>query len=236
MESARAIGSCLEHIERSGLPCTRCGTFRCGECLNDGLCPLCRNASVHPPRFEDAVGFGRRAWGRIIDLLGGQVAGVAGGVLAGVVLVVLQLTGFGREGWEHRLDHGFLFSFLSGSTASVLGSALCTAICGASMGKMFLGLRVVSMSGERPGFLASFVRELAYFIDAFFFGLVAKGQMDNSPLQQRLGDKWGNTVVVQAASLAPGVGTSTQRAVFGVGVGLLVQALVLTVFFVVAGR
>ena len=230
-----SVGPCLEHPELTGTPCARCGTFRCGACLETGLCPSCRgNAGARPPQSEDAVGFGRRAGGRILDMVAGQAAGLAGGVAAGIVLAVLELTGVTQGGWADRLDHGFGFNFLSGAVASLLGMALATAICGASPGKAMLGLRVVRTDGERPGVVAGLIRELAYFVDSLFFGLIAKGQMDGSALQQRLGDQWAGTVVVHARTLPSGISGSTARLLFGLAVGLFVQALVLAVFFVVA--
>ncbi len=189
---------------------------------------------TRPPQPEETVGFGRRAWGRIIDFFFGQASGIGGGVLAGVVLVILEASGVVRTGWAARLDHGFLFNFFSGSVSAVFGLALSTAICGASAGKVFLGMRVIRMDGGRARFLDGAVRELGYYIDSFFFGLVAKGQMEGSPHQQRLGDKWANTTVVKADTLPAGTAAPMGRLVLGVGLGLTVQALVLTVFFVVA--
>jgi len=232
---ASSVGPCLEHPEQTGTPCARCGTFRCGACLADGLCPSCRgNVGARRPQSEDAVGFGRRAGGRILDMVAGQAAGLAGGVAAGIVLAVLEISGVTRSGWASRLDHGFGFSILSGSIASLLGMAFATAICGASPGKAMLGMRVVRTNGERPGLGAGLIRELVYFIDSFFFGLVAKGVMDGSPLQQRLGDQWADTVVVHARTLPSSIDSSVPRLLLGIGVGLFVQALVLAVFFIVA--
>lgn len=233
--SISAVGACLDHPERNGTPCTRCGTFRCGECLAEGLCPSCRgSASARAPQPEETVGFSRRAWGRVIDFFFGQASGIGGGVLAGIVLVILEASGVVRTGWAERLEHGFLFNFLTGAAATVVGMALSTAVCGASAGKWLLGLRVIRMDGRRAGFIEGVLRELAYFIDSFFFGLVAKGKMDASVYRQRIGDNWANTTVVKADSLPAGTSSPMGRVVLGVGLGLTVQALMLTVFFVVA--
>jgi uncharacterized RDD family membrane protein YckC len=231
MESTAAIGVCLDHPERSGTPCARCGTFRCGECLSEGLCPNCRTGrTARPPQPEETVGFGKRAGARIIDLIVAQVSALGGGVAAGIVLVVLQASGVVSAGWETRLDHGFGFNFITGSIASVIGMSLSTAICGASMGKWMLGLRVVRMTGERPTILDGVIRELGYFIDALFFGLIAKGQMEGSSYQQRLGDKWARTTVVDAKALP--MGATTVMVLIGVGLGLVVHAFLLGLFFV----
>lgn len=190
------------------------------------------NIAARAPQPDETVGFGPRAGARIIDLVVGQLGGLVGGVLAAIVLAILEATGVARSGWLERLDHGFGFNFLSGSIASVIADSLCTGLCGASPGKWVLGLRVIRTSGERAGFGASLVRELAYFVDALFFGLIAKGQMDGSAMKQRLGDQWAQTVVVRAATLPVGVAQSMGLVALGVFLGLLAQAVVLAAFFV----
>ncbi len=234
MDSVAAVGTCLAHSDRTGTPCGRCGTFRCGECLADWLCPDCRSGiAARPVQSEDTVGFGRRAGSRMIEMVVGQVVGLAGGLAAGVALVVLEATGVARAGWAQRLDHGLLFNILVGLSASILGMTVSTWVCGASPGKVILGLRVIRVDGKPAGLGAAFVRELAYLVDSFFFGLVAKGAMDGSALQQRKGDQWAGTTVVRAATLPSSVTASTGMLIIGITLGLFVNGLVLAFFFVV---
>lgn len=234
MDTVGVVGACLEHAERRGTPCARCGTFRCAECLSEGLCTGCRDAvGVRPIQAGDVYGFGRRFGGRFIDLLVGQGVGVLAGVVAAIVLMVLEQAGVVRAGWLERFDHGFGFNFVSGSASSVLGAAIGTWLCGATVGKAVLGMRVVRVDGQRAGLGANFVRELGYFVDALFFGLIAKSAMDASPLQQRHGDNWAGTVVVRSGVLRAPVAASTARLVLGIALGLAVQGLVLAGFFVV---
>jgi uncharacterized RDD family membrane protein YckC len=68
-----------------------------------------------------------------------------------------------------------------------------------------LGLRVRRSDLAPCTVGAAFGRNLAYYIDSFFFGLVAYSSMSKSPRQQRLGDKWAHTVVVKSATLPAGV-------------------------------
>ncbi|MEW5738294.1 MAG: RDD family protein [Myxococcota bacterium] len=237
MTPTTAVGTCQLHEDRNGTPCTRCGTFRCAECLTAGLCPLCRDAmGATGPKAEDTVGFGRRAGARIIDLVLHQAFALAGGVLAGIALVLLQASGAVRPGWESRLDGGFLFNMLVGTLASSTGAAVSVWICGASVGKLILGLRVVSMDRPRvpPG--SALIRELAFLIDGFFFGLVAYNVMNGSPYNQRLGDQWGNTTVVRAETIPPAVAPGYGALVLGVGAGVVTHVLLLAVAFVVLAR
>jgi uncharacterized RDD family membrane protein YckC len=99
-------------------------------------------------------------------------------------------------------------SLLISTGLSLLGTlsyhSLAESLGGATVGKAALGLRVRSTSGGPAGVGAGVIRSLLYFIDAFFFGLVAYSFMSKSRLQQRLGDRAADTVVVNAASLPQG--------------------------------
>jgi hypothetical protein len=50
----------------------------------------------------------------------------------------------------------------------------------------------------------AFVRNLAYHIDALFFGAVGYNSMEKSSLRQRYGDVWADTIVVNADELPEG--------------------------------
>jgi uncharacterized RDD family membrane protein YckC len=63
---------------------------------------------------------------------------------------------------------------------------------------------VVKEDASPCGVNAGLIRSLAYMIDSLFFGLVAYLQMNKSPQQQRLGDRWAGTIVVRRASLPAG--------------------------------
>lgn len=237
MEFATVAGICSQHPERQGVPCTRCGTFKCPDCLLQGLCEPCRlTTGLQAPDTVDVVGFGRRALARIIDLVAGQLAGFGGGITAAIVLVALEAMGAAAPGWAQRFEHGFLFNMLVGSLASLFGHSVGATISGASLGKALLGLRVARVQGGRAGFKSQFIRELVYFIDGLFFGLVGKSAMDSSPLQQRHGDSWAETVVVRADSAAGHAVASTQRLIVGILVGLAVYSAVLAAGMVLAAR
>jgi uncharacterized RDD family membrane protein YckC len=86
---------------------------------------------------------------------------------------------------------------------------LLEGIAGATIGKFLTGLRVVSQDGTKLTWSASIVRNIARIVDAFPYAipyLVAATSVWVSPIQQRLGDRWANTVVVTKESLRAGVG------------------------------
>ena len=85
---------------------------------------------------------------------------------------------------------------------------LLEGIAGATLGKFLTGIRVVNQDGTKLTWSASFVRNFARIVDAFpyvFPYLVAAISVWASPIQQRLGDRWANTVVVTKESLRASV-------------------------------
>jgi len=66
----------------------------------------------------------------------------------------------------------------------------------ASIGHFLLGLKVVKTDNSRIDFVDSIKRHMADFIDFFFFGIVAMILIKNTNLNQRLGDIWAKTIVI----------------------------------------
>ena len=165
-----------------------------------------------------------RAAGRIIDFLANiLVGGVAGGV-GGVVLALAGGT---------YADSTAIYSTLAGFLGSLLMSSLSEALGGATIGKWILGYRVVSVTPlGRCGIGAALIRNLGYYIDALFFGLVAYYTMGNNPLQQRLGDKWGGTAVIAASALPPEAHSPGSRVALGVAIAAGVTGFVQTLAIV----
>ena len=67
----------------------------------------------------------------------------------------------------------------------------------ATVGKLLLDLRVFSIKGGKCTFSESFKRNLVRPLDFFVFYLVGFVAAKLSPLNQRLGDQWARTVVLQ---------------------------------------
>ena len=97
----------------------------------------------------------------------------------------------------------------------ILYFVLLEGIAGATIGKFLTGIRVVNQDGTKLTWSASIVRNVARIVDAFPYVvpyLVAAISVWASPIQQRLGDRWANTVVVTKESLrasVPGAPGST---------------------------
>ena len=233
-ESGMAFGACIEHAERTGTPCVRCGTFRCGECLTNGYCRLCGSIDeARSPTPEDVVGFGPRAGARLIDFVAGYLAAMVGGIFMGMAMGLIagmKLIDLSRlKGLDFGSWSIFALTFLS----FALAAAVTTAITGTSIGKAILGLRVVSLEGRRPTLGQSLVREFGYAIDGMFFGLVARASMNGTPLRQRLGDQRARTTVVRIETIAPALRASPIRIGVGIVLGYTVGFAGLTVAVIV---
>ena len=88
--------------------------------------------------------------------------------------------------------------------AAIVYFTIFEGLTGATVGKFMMGIRVVSEDGSKLTWTASIVRNVARLIDEFPYFipyLLGAILVWNSPTRQRLGDRWGHTVVVTKASL-----------------------------------
>lgn len=129
------------------------------------------------------VGVGWRAVAAIID---------AGVLFAVAYLAAMFTGGLNDTGFEVQGGPAFL-SFLIWFAYYIVMEALL----GASLGKLLLGLRVVSEDGTAIGWPAAIVRNVLRVVDGFLFYLVAALVAWGSPKRQRLGDRVAGTVVVR---------------------------------------
>jgi len=171
-----------------------------------------------PPDALDAnpeyVGFGVRAGARIADVIAIFIFALMGGAAGGAFAAILAASGLLSSGWMHRLQGAAASTYAFGLLASLCYHMVAEGLGGATIGKAVFGIRVLREDLHPAGLGPALVRNLAYYVDAFFCGLVAYSVMGGSPRHQRLGDKWGHTVVVRSASLPAGLRGGT-------GVGLV---------------
>lgn len=230
---AEATGGCSLHVERAGLPCSRCGTFACSECLLGGLCVNCRAGGRWVPQAEDTVGFGPRAGARVIDSLARMGLAFASMVVSAFFLALLTAAHLVRPGWEQRLGQHVGANFLIGLVSALLGVAAVTLFSGASLGKLIFGLRVRSLDGSPVTARGALLREVGYLFDGLFFGLVGKSEMESTPLNQRHGDKLGGTIVVKSR---PELGQSLPLVLLGVAAGLALEGSFMALGYFLAAR
>jgi uncharacterized RDD family membrane protein YckC len=228
---------CFAHAERPGTPCLRCGTFACEQCLQGGRCGACaQGVAVKAPTPPDVVGFDARVFSRLIDSGAHAAMAVLGSVAAGVVLVVLAKLGLISEGWAQRLKLGVGLKVFVSISSTLVSTGVMNRVCGASLGKVLLKQRIVRLDGQRPRFIDGVARELGLFVDLFFFAAVAYSVMKASPLRQRVGDKWADTVVVRADAVSPAARASPTELAAGLALGLMLKAALTAIALVSLAR
>jgi uncharacterized RDD family membrane protein YckC len=187
-------------------------------------------SSERPVSDESAAvepaGFGIRFAARAIDTVVGLAIGFVAGIFAGILLVRLAAAGLAGPGWQQRIGQVGVSGYVLSVVAVVLNHTLAESMGGATIGKAVCGLRVRREDLSPCTFGGALIRSLGFFVDALFCGYVGYNAMSGSRTQQRLGDRWGKTVVVKAPSLAraqgslPGIGG-------GIAVGIAAWFVVL---------
>lgn len=64
-------------------------------------------------------------------------------------------------------------------------------------------MQVIQEDGAPCRPKSAIIRELGFFVDGFFFGIVGLFAMARGPAHKRHGDDWADTLVCQRANLPP---------------------------------
>jgi uncharacterized RDD family membrane protein YckC len=148
------------------------------------------------------VSFWPRVGARLIDLAVHYCVSFAAGIFFTILLaaasgghipvwVLVKLRNLGAT--------GFVFSLLGSFAYQVV----CLAVHGSTLGKRTLGMVVVQEDGTPCRLWPAIIRELGYFVDALFFGLIGYLAMQKTLKEQRHGDEWAHTVVCKRSAVAP---------------------------------
>jgi uncharacterized RDD family membrane protein YckC len=148
------------------------------------------------------VTFWPRVAARLIDMAAHYVIRYATGWLFGVMLAIASQGHVSRLVIA-KLRHPGLTVFAFGLLGWIAYHVIFTTVHGSSMGKRILGMVVVQEDGSPCKLKSAVVRELAYVIDALFFGIIAYTAMQNDPKEQRHGDEWAKTIVCKRSQVSP---------------------------------
>ena len=183
------------------------------------------------------AGFGVRVGARLIDIAVVNALAFVTWFFAMVVLMVaVGRAGRPTQPLVDALGRRSAWLYIIAFIAALMYHVVADAIHGSTPGKMALGLTVLGDSGDFCTLRAALARELAYFIDGLFFGVVAYSEMKKSRRQRRLGDKWAHTIVVRRTSLLPAQRRTRPRFAAAVAAACLAYAaLSLAVPLVAAG-
>jgi uncharacterized RDD family membrane protein YckC len=172
--------------------------------------------SAAPLSGFEGVTYWPRALARVIDFVVHYIAGILAGFL---FALILTLAAGGHPPTEvlQRLFQPHYARFIAATLGLVAYNVICTSVSGITLGKLLLRMQVIQDDGSPCRPKSAIIRELGFFVDGMFFGLVGYFAMREDPEQQRLGDEWGDTIVCQRAQ----VPSTSQRSGTQVGLGLL---------------
>jgi uncharacterized RDD family membrane protein YckC len=157
---------------------------------------------IETPDAEPA-GFWVRGFARIIDwvvVLTGFLVGFLNLCASRGFLSAFEQT-TRHNAWIDSIDKESWVSWTTTLAAFVVYHAVAEGALGTTVGKRVMGLRVVTLELRPPSFRQALVRSAGFFIDSFFFFLVAARTMSESPIRQRVGDGWADTRVVYQRTL-----------------------------------
>ena len=151
-----------------------------------------------PAETLQGVSFWPRAFARVIDFAVHYLVAFIAGTLFGFLLTIAA--GGQPPIWIlRRMLHIRFPVFVAGLLGSTAYQVGCTSVHGSTLGKLVLSLRVVQDDGTRCRLKSAIIRELGYFVDALFFGIIGYAAMKGDPRQQRHGDRWAQTLVCKRA-------------------------------------
>ena len=157
----------------------------------------------------------------------GFIASVFFGVVLAIVATLLRQPLAVVEARYHRTGIAvFIFSVLAG----LAYHTICDGLHGSTAGKLALNMVVVREDGTPCDLSAALKREIAYFFDALFFGLIGYVSMKKSRQEQRYGDHWAHTIVSRRTAVAPQYLRSGRRFV-----GVLALASLANLALVIVG-
>ena len=149
----------------------------------------------------EGVTFWPRVGARLIDMILHYIISFVCGVLF-VILLMIASGGHASPVALARLQHTGLLGFAFALLGSFAYHVVFTSIHGSTVGKIALSMVVVKEDGSPCDFKGALIRELGYFVDAMFFGIIGYSAMKDDVQQQRHGDSWGHTIVCKRALIA----------------------------------
>lgn len=150
------------------------------------------------------VSFWPRVGARVIDLIIHYIVGAFSMLLMGFMVGVAAAATHQPAGIiVHKMLAGTASAYLLAMVGALGYHTVCDAVHGSTLGKLIFSMTVVQEDGSPCRFKSAFIRNLAYFLDALFFGLVGYYAMKRDDTQQRYGDQWAHTIVCRKGDLPP---------------------------------
>ena len=178
------------------------------------------------PEGLEGVSFWPRAIARVIDYVVHYAVGFCSGT---IFRIMLEIASGGRIPWRVlvKVSHIGVPLFV----ASVLGAAvyhiILVTVHGSSLGKLIFKMVVLQADGSPCRLGPATIREIGYWVDSIFFGLVGYLAMQKTRQEQRYGDQWAETVVCSRSGVAQENLRGAGRFVLGLMLALMADSALL---------
>lgn len=184
--------------------------------------------------IPNGVSFGPRLVARIIDTVAHTMVGLMTGLMMGIMVgISAAATGGDVQAIVRKLEGASPLDYVVGIAGFVAYHTILEGLHGSSLGKLLLGQVVVTDNLRPCGVGAAFIRSLAYFVDALFFGAVGYLEMKKTRLEKRHGDNWAHTFVARRIQVPIGALRGTGRFVLVLFLALAVDAAIHLTWYVV---
>jgi len=126
--------------------------------------------------------------------------GIATGILFALLLAVAS-GGHLPASVLHQISQANVPTFLAAVLGSFAYFVICESVRGSTLGKLVLSMQVVQEDGSHCRLKSALIRELGYFVDALFFGIIGYFAMKDDPKHQRYGDQGADTIVCKRSEV-----------------------------------
>jgi uncharacterized RDD family membrane protein YckC len=174
------------------------------------------------------VTFWPRVLARLIDFVVHYITAFLAGFLF-TLLLAIAAGGRPPAGVLQQVFQRHFATFVAGILGMFAYHVICTSIHGSTLGKLVLGVQVIQDDGSPCRPKSAILRELGYFVDALFFGLIGYFAMHEDPEQKRLGDGWADTIVCKRAQVPSASKRDAMRFVFGLLLGITADMALLMI-------
>jgi uncharacterized RDD family membrane protein YckC len=185
------------------------------------------------PGEIEGVAFWPRAGARIVDTILHYVVGFCAGILF-AVLVFVAAAGHPDPLQVAKMAHPGIIGFVVALLGAVAFHTICESVHGSTPGKLLFSMVVVQEDGSPCRPTGAFIRSLAYFVDALFFGLIAYFAMQKSAKEQRHGDEWAHTIVCKRSRVSPQNLRSVGKFMLGLFLAIIVDAALIMIGLLMA--
>lgn len=190
------------------------------------------SAYAPPAGTIRGVTFWPRMAARVIDFAVHYAVTFAAGIL--FVLLLVAASGGPLPPWVvRRISHTHWPLFVAALLGSFSYYVACEVIHGSTLGKLIFSMQVLQEDGSRCRPLSAVIRELGYFVDALFFGLIAYSAMKDTEAQQRHGDEWAHTIVCKRRDVAASSRPGAMRFVLAFMIGIFADIACMLLGFLV---